>query len=227
MLEKKALMKMDRESQDAKTSYQLLSDINGVIKIHLWMVENKLQSIQAQFTVLDSSMQKLSEKFELQSTILENQMDQNEMWASLLEDRLTSVEVNVLYNYTCKTIHYLRCQVLEKLPDLVGTLPTLSSILRKKGKNQRIRSAWESVLERLGLQEGNVKTLCAFFIAHSYDACYCPVNQRQNYSTDISSVITKVVKNQLLQQSLLSAVCLVENGKAGGVFQDQKALSKK
>ncbi|XP_060098121.1 single-pass membrane and coiled-coil domain-containing protein 1 [Heteronotia binoei] len=189
-------------------------------------VENKLQSIQAQFTVLDYSMQKLSEKFEFQSTTLENQMDQNEMWASLLEDRLTSTEVNLLYSYTCETIHYLRCQVLEKLPDLIGALPTLSSILRKKGKNHRIRSAWESVLERLGLQEGKVKALCTFFIAHSYDACYCPVNQRQNCSTGISSVIRKVVKNQLLQDSLLSAISLVNNGKAG-VFQDQKALSLK
>lgn len=141
--------------------------------------------------------------------------------------RLTSVEINLFYSYICETIHYLRCQVLEKLPDLVGALPTLSSILRKKGKNQRIRSAWESVLERLGLQEGNVKALCAFFIAHSFDACYCPVNQRQNYSTDISSVITKVVKNQLLQHSLLRAVCLVEDGKAWAVFQDQRAISKK
>ncbi|KAL8187679.1 UNVERIFIED_CONTAM: hypothetical protein K2H54_053859 [Gekko kuhli] len=172
-------------------------------------------------------MQKLSEKFELQSTTLENQMDQNEMWASLLENRLISVEVNFIYSYTCEAIYYLRCQVLEKLPDLAGTLPTLSSILRKKGKNQRIKSAWESVLERLGLQEENVKALCAFFIAHSYDACYCPVNQRKNDSTDISSVLTKVVKNQLLQHSLLSAVFLVENEKAWGLFQDQKALSKK
>nr|XP_056705287.1 single-pass membrane and coiled-coil domain-containing protein 1 [Euleptes europaea] len=190
-------------------------------------VENKLQCIQAQFIVLDSSMQKLSEKLEFQSTTLGNQKDQNEMWASLLEDRFTSVEANLFYSYVCETIHYLHSQVLEKLPDLVGALPTLSSILRKKGKNQRIRTAWESVLERLGLQEGNVKALCAFFTLYSYDACYYPVNQRQNYSTDISSVITKVVKNQLLQHSLLSAVRMVEDGKAWGVFQNQKALSKK
>ncbi|XP_077205198.1 single-pass membrane and coiled-coil domain-containing protein 1 [Paroedura picta] len=190
-------------------------------------VENKLQNIQAQFTVLDCSMQKLVERFEFQSTTLDNQMDQNEMWASLLEDRLTSVEINLFYSFICETIHYLRCQVLEKLPDLVEALPTLSSILRKKNKNQRIRSAWESVLEKSGLQEENVKALCAFFIVHSYDASYCPVDQRQNYSNDISSVIRNAVKNQLLQHSLLSAVCLVENGKDWGIFQDQKALSKK
>ncbi|XP_048361365.1 single-pass membrane and coiled-coil domain-containing protein 1 isoform X2 [Sphaerodactylus townsendi] len=183
-------------------------------------VETKLQCIQAQFTMLDTSMQKLSESSELQSTTLKNQMEENEMWASLVEDRYTSVEVNLFYSYICETIHYVHSQVLEKLPDLKGALPTLSSILRKKGKNQSIRIAWESVLERLGLHEGNVEALCAFFILHSYDACYYPVKQRQNYSTDISSVITKVVKNQLFRHSLLSAVRLVEDGKAWGGFQD-------
>ncbi|XP_054839464.1 single-pass membrane and coiled-coil domain-containing protein 1 isoform X1 [Eublepharis macularius] len=187
-------------------------------------VEHKLQNIKAQFTVLDSSIQKLSENFECQSTTLENQMDQNEIWISLLEDRFTSVEINLFYSYICETIHYLHSQVLEKLPDLVRALPTLSSVLRKKGKNQRIRLAWESVLEMLGLQEGNVKALCAFFIAHSSDACYYPINQRQNYSTNISSIIMKVVKNQLLQHSLLSAVHVVEHGKAWEAFLDQKAL---
>lgn len=50
-------------------------------------VENKLQSIETRFTVLESNIQKLSEKLEFRSTTLENEMDQNEMWESLLETR--------------------------------------------------------------------------------------------------------------------------------------------
>ncbi|KAF7243209.1 Single-pass membrane and coiled-coil domain-containing protein 1 [Varanus komodoensis] len=169
-------------------------------------VENKLQNIEAQFTVLDSNIQKLSEKFEFRTTALEHQMDQDEMWTSLLEDRFTSVEVNLLYSYVCETIHCLHSQVVKMLPDLARALPTLTSILRRKGKNQRIRLAWESALEMLGLQEGDVKALCAFFITHSYEACYYSANQRQEYAKDVSSFIKKVAKNQLLQHSLLCAV---------------------
>ncbi|XP_053165175.1 single-pass membrane and coiled-coil domain-containing protein 1 isoform X2 [Hemicordylus capensis] len=177
-------------------------------------VENKLQTIEAQFTVLDSSMQKLLKKFEFQSTALEDQVGQDEMWASLLEERFTSIEVNLFYSYICETINCLHSQVVQKLPDLAGALCTLSSILRRKGKNQRIRSAWESALDVLGFQEADIKALCAFFMIHSYDACYYPANQRQNYTSDISSVINKAVKNQLFKHSLLCAVCVVENRKA-------------
>ncbi|XP_061492611.1 single-pass membrane and coiled-coil domain-containing protein 1 [Rhineura floridana] len=176
-------------------------------------VENKLQTIEAQFTLLDSSIQKLSEKFVFRNTAMEHQMDQDEMWASLLEDRFTSVEVNLFYSYICETICCLRSQVIEILPDLARALPTLSSILRRKDRNQRITLAWESVLKKLGLQEGDVKVFCAFFITHSYEACYYPANQRQEYTNDISSLINKVVKNQLLQRSLLSAIHVVQNRK--------------
>ncbi|XP_062988361.1 single-pass membrane and coiled-coil domain-containing protein 1 isoform X2 [Elgaria multicarinata webbii] len=176
-------------------------------------VENKLQTIEAQFTVLDTSIRKLSEKFEFRRTVLEHQMDQDEVWASLLDDRFTSGEVNLIYSYICETIHCLHSQVVKQLPDLARALPTLSSVLKRKGKSQRIRLAWESALEKLGLQEGDAKALCTFFITHSSDACYYPANQRQDYTKDIGSVINKV-KNQLLQHSLLCAVQVVENSKA-------------
>lgn len=127
--------------------------------------------------------------------------------------RFTSVEVNLFYSYICETIHCLHSQVTKMLPDLARTLPTLSSILRRKRKNPRIQMVWESALEILGLQEGDVKALCAFFITHSFNACYYPSSQRESYTKDISSMITKVVKNQILQHSLLSAVSLVERGK--------------
>ncbi|XP_042312275.1 single-pass membrane and coiled-coil domain-containing protein 1 [Sceloporus undulatus] len=176
-------------------------------------VENKLQTVEAQFTVLDSSIQKLSEKFEFWSNALDHQIDQNEMWTSLLEDRFTSVEVNLFYSYICETIHCLHSQVLRRLPDLARGLPTLSSVLRRKGKNPRIKLALEAALEKLGLHEQDVKILCAFFITHSHDACYYPASQRQGYTKDVCSMISSVVQNQLLQQSLLCAVHVVENSK--------------
>ncbi|XP_066478473.1 single-pass membrane and coiled-coil domain-containing protein 1 [Tiliqua scincoides] len=176
-------------------------------------VENKLQSIETQFTVLESSMKKLSEKLAFRSTALENEIDQNEMWESLLENSFTSVEVNLFYSYIWETINCLHSQVIESLSDLAGSLPTLSSILRWKGKSQRIRLAWESALETLELQERDIKALCAFFMIHSYDACYYPANQRQTYTSDISSLIHRVVKSQHFKRSLLCAVHVIENKK--------------
>ncbi|XP_003218374.2 single-pass membrane and coiled-coil domain-containing protein 1 [Anolis carolinensis] len=176
-------------------------------------VESKLQTIEARFIVLDSSIQKLSEKFGLWSTDLEHQIDQDEMWTSLLEDRFTSVEVNLFYSYICETIHCLHSHVVKRLPDLARGLPTLSSILRRKAKNPRIRLALETALEKLGLHEGEVNALCVFFITHSRDACYYPARQREGYTKDICSMINSVVKNQLLQRSLLCAVQVVENSK--------------
>lgn len=127
------------------------------------------------------------------------------------------MEIKLFYSYVSETICCLHNQVTQKLPDLARSLPTLASILRRKSKNQRIRLVWESVLESLGLQEGHVRALCTFFITHSYEAQYYPVysaNQRQKYTGDIITMITKVVKNQMLQESLLCAVQVVENGKA-------------
>ncbi|XP_025049311.1 single-pass membrane and coiled-coil domain-containing protein 1 isoform X1 [Alligator sinensis] len=180
-------------------------------------IENKLQTLENKFKELDSTLEKLTQKFEIQGTSLEEQVSQDEMWTSLLEDRFTSVEIKLFYSYVSETISCLHNQVTQKLPDLARSLPTLASILRRKSKNQRIRLVWESVLESLGLQEGHVRALCTFFITHSFEAQYYPVysaNQRQKYTGDIITMITKVVKNQMLQESLLCAVQVVENGKA-------------
>lgn len=136
--------------------------------------------------------------------------------------RYTSVEVNLFYSYIWETINCLHSQVVENLSDLAGSLPTLSSILRRKGKSERIRLAWESALETLGLQEGDVKAFCAFFMIHSHDACYYPVKQRQAYTSDITSVIHRMVKSQVFKHSLLCAVHVVENRKAWRWFLKTK-----
>uniref|UniRef100_A0A7M4ET70 Single-pass membrane protein with coiled-coil domains 1 n=1 Tax=Crocodylus porosus TaxID=8502 RepID=A0A7M4ET70_CROPO len=176
-------------------------------------IENKLQTLENKFKELDSTLEKLTQKFEIQGTSLEEQVSQDEMWTSLF----TSVEIKLFYSYVSETISCLHNQVTRKLPDLARSLPTLASVLRRKSKNQRIRLVWDSVLESLGLQEGHIRALCTFFITHSYEAQHYPIysaNQRQKYTGDIITMITKVVKNQMLQESLLCAVQVVENGKA-------------
>uniref|UniRef100_A0A8C3RTX7 Single-pass membrane protein with coiled-coil domains 1 n=1 Tax=Chelydra serpentina TaxID=8475 RepID=A0A8C3RTX7_CHESE len=173
-------------------------------------VENRLQTVETQFEELNSAMEKLTQKLQFQNKILEKQVDEDEMWISLF----TSVEINLFYSYVSEMLCCLHSHVRVKLPDLAGGLPTLASVMRCKGKNQRIRLVWEAVLKMLGLQEGNVLALCTFFIIHCSEAQYYPANQRQKYTSDISTMITKVVKNQILRESLLCAVQVVENGRA-------------
>uniref|UniRef100_A0A8C5SL38 Single-pass membrane protein with coiled-coil domains 1 n=1 Tax=Laticauda laticaudata TaxID=8630 RepID=A0A8C5SL38_LATLA len=171
----------------------------------LTRTENKLQTIKSQYIVLDSGIQKLSEKFDFWNMVLE----QDEMWTSLFN----SVEINLFYSYICETIQCLHSQVVESIPDLARVLPTLSSVLKRKNKNKRIKSAWESALETLGLQEEDVKVFCTFFITYSQDANYFPDKLRQDYTQDIQSVVNKVVNNQVLHHSLLCAINVVENKK--------------
>ncbi|XP_067394716.1 single-pass membrane and coiled-coil domain-containing protein 1 [Emydura macquarii macquarii] len=183
------------------------------LKQTLNRVENRLQTLETQFKDLNSTIDKLAQKLEFQGKTLEKQVDQHEMWISLLEDRFTSMEINLFYSYVSEMLCCLHSSVRVKLPDLAGGLPTLASIMRRKDKNKRIRLVWEAVLEMLGLQEGDILTLCTFFIIHCSEAQYYPANQRQMYTSDISTMITKVVKNQILQESLLCAVQVVENGR--------------
>ncbi|XP_032661968.1 single-pass membrane and coiled-coil domain-containing protein 1 [Chelonoidis abingdonii] len=177
-------------------------------------VENKLQNVEREFKELNSAMEKLTQKLQFQDKTLEKLVGEDEMWISLLEDRFTSVEINLFYSYVSEILCCLHSCVRAKLPDLAGGLPTLASVMRCKGKNQRIRLVWEAVLEMLGMQEGDVSALCTFFIIHCSEARYYPANQRQKYTSDISMMITKVVKNQILQQSLLCAVQVVETRRA-------------
>ncbi|XP_009283287.1 PREDICTED: single-pass membrane and coiled-coil domain-containing protein 1 [Aptenodytes forsteri] len=51
-------------------------------------VETKLQTLEAQFTGLDSSLQKLAQKFELQAKMLEKEMSQDALWPWAPGERL-------------------------------------------------------------------------------------------------------------------------------------------
>ena len=103
--------------------------------------------------------------------------------------RFTSMELNILYSYVIEVLVHLHTCVLEKLPDLVRSLPTLASILRRKVKNKRIRVVWESVLEEHGLQEGDITALCIFFVAHGNKAEHYIAKVRQMYIRDINCTL--------------------------------------
>ncbi|XP_027700948.1 single-pass membrane and coiled-coil domain-containing protein 1 [Vombatus ursinus] len=176
-------------------------------------VEKKLQTLETQFEELDSAMENLTQKFEFHRKTLESQAVQDEMWTAVLEIKFTSLELNIFYSYIIETLHYLHSQVLEKLPDLERGLPTLATVLKRKNNNKRITVAWDTVLGALGLQEEDVKAFCTFFIAHSSKAEYYSANLRRMYIPDATPIITNMVKNQILQKSLLHAVQITENKK--------------
>lgn len=136
------------------------------------------------------------------------------------------MELNILYSYVIEVLICLHSHVLEKLPDLVRSLPTLASVLRRKVKNKRIRVVWESVLEECGLQEGDITALCTFFIAHGYKAEHYSARVRQMYIRDVTFMITNMVKNQALQDGLLKAVQVIEKGKAVTATEEQKSCLK-
>ncbi|XP_069647863.1 single-pass membrane and coiled-coil domain-containing protein 1 [Haliaeetus albicilla] len=71
----------------AKASISLRS-LNDILN----RVETKLQTLEAQFTDLDSSLQNLAQKFELQAKMLEKQMSQDGPWTWAPAEGLGSEE---------------------------------------------------------------------------------------------------------------------------------------
>ncbi|XP_004745395.1 single-pass membrane and coiled-coil domain-containing protein 1 isoform X2 [Mustela putorius furo] len=189
-------------------------------------VDHKLQGLAAQFKEMDFTKDSLTQRFEQHSKALASQAAQDELWRAVLAPKFTSMELNILYSYVIEVLICLHTRVLDKLPDLVRGLPTLTSILRRKVKNQRIGVVWESVLEECGLQEGDITALCTFFIAHGHRAEYYGAKVRQMYIRDITFLITNMVKNQALQDGLLKAVQIIEKGKAVRAPEEQKSLLK-
>ncbi|XP_032192592.1 single-pass membrane and coiled-coil domain-containing protein 1 isoform X1 [Mustela erminea] len=189
-------------------------------------VDHKLQGLAAQFKEMDFTKDSLTQRFEQHSKALASQAAQDELWRAVLAPKFTSMELNILYSYVTEVLICLHTRVLDKLPDLVRGLPTLTSILRRKVKNQRIGVVWESVLEECGLQEGDITALCTFFIAHGHKAEYYGAKVRQMYIRDVTFLITNMVKNQALQDGLLKAVQIIEKGKAVRAPEEQKSSLK-
>ncbi|KAM8905802.1 single-pass membrane and coiled-coil domain-containing protein 1 [Lycaon pictus] len=189
-------------------------------------VDHKLQALEAQFKELDFIKDSLTQKFEHHSKALASQAAQDELWTAVLAPKFTSMELNILHSYVIDVLVCLHTHVVEKLPDLVRGLPTLASVLRRKVKNGRIRAVWESVLEECGLQEGDIRALCTFFIAHGNKTEYYVAKVRHMYIRDVSLLITNMVKNQSLQGGLLRAVQVIEKGKAVSAPEEPKSSLK-
>ncbi|XP_045707629.1 single-pass membrane and coiled-coil domain-containing protein 1 isoform X1 [Phyllostomus hastatus] len=189
-------------------------------------LDHKLQALKAQFKQLDFTKDNLTQKFEHHSKMMASQAAQDELWTAVLALKFTSMELNIVYSYVIEVLICLHTHVLEKLPDLVSGLPTLASVLRRKVKNRCIRVVWESVLEEYGLQESDITALCTFFIAHGNKAEHYSAKVRQMYIRDVTFMITNMVKNQALQDSLLRAVQLIEKGKAVKASEEQRSSLK-
>ncbi|XP_033618443.1 single-pass membrane and coiled-coil domain-containing protein 1 [Fukomys damarensis] len=189
-------------------------------------VDHKLQALEAQFKELDITKDNLTEKFENHSKTLASQAAQDELWTAVLALKFTSMELNLLYSYVIEVLICLHTRVLEKLPDLERSLPTFTSVLRRKVKNQRIRAAWESVLEESGLQEGDAAVLCAFFLAHGSHADHYAATARRTYVGDVAFVITSAVEHRALRDGLLRAVQVVDKGKAARTPEEQTSSLK-
>ncbi|XP_032725665.1 single-pass membrane and coiled-coil domain-containing protein 1 isoform X1 [Lontra canadensis] len=189
-------------------------------------VDHKLQGLEAQFKEMGFTKDSLTQRFEQHSKALASQAAQDELWRAVLAPKFTSMELNILYSYVTEVLICLHIRVLDKLPDLVRGLPTLTSILRRKVKNQRVGVVWESVLEECGLQEEDITALCTFFIAHGHRAEYYGAKVRQMYIRDVTFLITNMVKNQALQDGLLKAVQIIEKGKAVRAPEEQKSSLK-
>ncbi|XP_040859052.1 single-pass membrane and coiled-coil domain-containing protein 1 [Ochotona curzoniae] len=189
-------------------------------------VDHKLQALQTQFKDLDFTVDNLTQKFEHHNKTLANQAAQDEMWTAVLALKFTSMEFSILYSYVIEVLIHLHTHVLEKLPDLARSLPTLASVLRRKVKNKHVRVVWQSVLEEDGLEEGDVTALCTFFIVHGSKAEHYTAKVRQMYIKDVSLLITNMVKNRALRDALLKAVQVIEKGKAGRSYEEPKSSIK-
>ncbi|KAJ8410907.1 hypothetical protein AAFF_G00188640 [Aldrovandia affinis] len=186
-------------------------------------LERRLEAINSQFEELDEAARSLTERLEQHKQALALQAHQDQVWVSLLEEKFTAVETNLLFTYVADTLHCCHSRVVKKLPDLAHSLPTTACILRRKIKNRRIDVAWESSLRDLGLDNSDARALCAFFVTHGYQAEYYSLVQRQTLAEDVENLVRKVVRNQVLRDSLLRAVQVVEKGKAGAIAGEEQA----
>ncbi|XP_032755153.1 single-pass membrane and coiled-coil domain-containing protein 1 [Rattus rattus] len=189
-------------------------------------VDNKLQALDTQFKELDTIKDNLTLRFEHHSKTLASQAAQDEIWTAALALGFTSMELNILYSYVIEVLICLHTRMLQKLPDLVRSLPTLASVLRRKTKNKHIRIVWESVLEEYGLRERDVTALCTFFVVHGNKGEHYTANVRRMYIKDVSFMITNMVTNQALQEGLLRAVQIIEKGKAAKTPETSRAPLK-
>ncbi|KAM6970510.1 single-pass membrane and coiled-coil domain-containing protein 1-like [Aplochiton taeniatus] len=174
----------------------------------------RLRTIGPRFEELNAAARALEERLARHRQALAKKDQQDQVWDSLPEDSLSPSDVSLLFGYVSDTLHCCHARVLDLLPDLSSSLPTTASILRRRPKNRRVNDAWNAALRKLGLEEGDAKVLCAFFVTQGYQCDYKRTEKESGQQDDANAVIRRSVGNQALKESLLKAVEVVERGKA-------------
>ncbi|XP_078521605.1 single-pass membrane and coiled-coil domain-containing protein 1 [Lissotriton helveticus] len=123
------------------------------------------------------------------------------------------LERNLIYSYVIEALASLHECVVEQLPDLSRDLPTLASIMRLSNTDRRIVLAWQATLQAMQLLDTDVKVFCNFFLVHCHEAKYMDPSRREKFSEEMNMIIRGVIKSRALQESLLCAVQIAENGK--------------
>ncbi|XP_041061767.1 single-pass membrane and coiled-coil domain-containing protein 1-like [Carcharodon carcharias] len=200
--------KMKTERRELKASSERVS--MELLSHRIGRLEKRIEELKAEYQELDQNAKELIHSFEPQCESIAKEAGEDELWSSLLEDRLTRVEVNLFFSYVVDMLQSLHLRVLEKQPGFTSILPTLSSILRRKTWDMELEAIWTSVLPEFGLNESDIKALCAFFVTHCNEADYYSLKERQRYSQNIQEVLDKAVPSRILHHCLLHLVQLAE-----------------
>ncbi|KAM4664353.1 single-pass membrane and coiled-coil domain-containing protein 1 [Discoglossus pictus] len=188
----------------------------------LCRLEQRLDVVQIQFDNLQKRTEELTRRLDLQAESMVRQTGQDDMWSSLLDNSFSHYDRNLFYSCVVDTLTQLHSMVKEQLPEQVRAVPTLAAVL--KSRSHKIRQALYEALRTLGLSEEEMKTLCTFFITYCNEAQYLPPEKRQPCA--INDIIGYVIKDQMLKQSLKSAVLAMERSKASktqGLVSDGKS----
>ncbi|KAJ1089361.1 hypothetical protein NDU88_002512 [Pleurodeles waltl] len=127
--------------------------------------------------------------------------------------RFLPLERNLIYSYVIEALAILHACVVAQVPELSHDLPTLASIMRLSNTNRRIVLAWQATLQAMQLLDTDVKAFCSFFLLHRHEAKYMDPSRREKFSEEMNTIIREVIKSRVLQESMLCAVQIAENGK--------------
>ncbi|XP_062328882.1 single-pass membrane and coiled-coil domain-containing protein 1-like [Osmerus eperlanus] len=180
-------------------------------------LERRLDNISCRFKEMDEAGSLLLERLQRhrQAQQDQRQAQQDHAWAALIRDSLSPDEVRLLFSYVSDTLLRCHSRVQERVPDLAPGLPTTAAILRRRLKNRRVDVAWRATLGELGLVEADAKALCGFFVTQGFQCEYERVGRTPGQQGAVESMIRRCVENQVLRDSLLRAVQVVEKGQAG------------
>ncbi|OCT68808.1 single-pass membrane and coiled-coil domain-containing protein 1 [Xenopus laevis] len=173
-------------------------------------LEQRVEDLQVQFDFLQTAADKLDRRLALQGDSVVKKEGQNETWKSLMETSFPPLERDLLYSYTVDALGLVHSLVREQLPELEKDLPTFASILKLKSLNEKIKQAYNTALNNLGLCEDDVKSLSVFLITCYYGANYLQQEERKAWVGKMNHKIDVVVSNQELQRSFKNALLATE-----------------